>query len=241
MHECPPVHEKLWKFTHVADAPAQVVHLASLTGAHTKTVNVVRFSRDGTAIASGGDGGEIVVWRALEQQQQQGDARKGLTEAEQEVSWKVACILRGHSDDVQDICWSPDGTMLVSGSVDNTAIIWDAAKGKIVKRLHDHKHYVQGEYLFARRRHIERVQWQCELFDPQPLWKDGRIATHHVSSLSPSATLTVTHHFSPETRFHHRRRSCLGSVREVRRDAERRQDVPSIRGSAADKEAEEQQ
>ena len=132
------------------------MHLSSLTGAHTKTVNVVRFSRDGAAIASGGDGGEIVVWRPADQQAQQaqqgqGDARRRADE-EPELAWRVACILRGHSDDVQDLCWSPDGTMLVSGSVDNTAIVWDAAKGKIIKRLQDHKHYVQGTRRAAPRR-----------------------------------------------------------------------------------------
>ena len=60
------------------------------------------------------------------------------------AAWKVAQILRGHTDDVQDLCWSPDATMILSGSVDNTAIVWDANTGKIIKRLTDHKHYVQG-------------------------------------------------------------------------------------------------
>ena len=36
-------------------------------------------------------------------------------------------VLRGHSDVVNSIFWSPDGTKLVSGSRDNTARIWTAA------------------------------------------------------------------------------------------------------------------
>lgn len=38
-------------------------------------------------------------------------------------------FFRGHIEDVYDLCWSPDGNNLISGSVDNSAIIWDIAKG----------------------------------------------------------------------------------------------------------------
>lgn len=34
--------------------------------------------------------------------------------------------------------------MLVSGSVDNTAILWDVQKGRSVCILSDHKGFVQG-------------------------------------------------------------------------------------------------
>lgn len=36
-------------------------------------------------------------------------------------------VLRGHSDSVTSVFWSPDGTQLVSGSRDNTAKIWAVA------------------------------------------------------------------------------------------------------------------
>ena len=36
---------------------------------------------------------------------------------------------RGHLEDVYDMCWSTDGSRLISGSVDNSAIIWDINKG----------------------------------------------------------------------------------------------------------------
>ena len=36
---------------------------------------------------------------------------------------------RGHIEDVYDLAWSPDGIFLISGSVDNSAIIWDISKG----------------------------------------------------------------------------------------------------------------
>ena len=37
---------------------------------------------------------------------------------------------RGHLEDIYDLAWSPNGTQLVSGSVDNSAIIWDVDKGE---------------------------------------------------------------------------------------------------------------
>ncbi|XP_076239268.1 chromatin assembly factor 1, p105 subunit isoform X2 [Calliopsis andreniformis] len=66
---------------------------------------------------------------------------KEVEDKEQWVSWKV---LRGHLEDVYDISWSTDSNMLVSGSVDNTAIIWDIHKGRSTAILSDHKGFVQG-------------------------------------------------------------------------------------------------
>lgn len=42
--------------------------------------------------------------------------------------WRCAHILRGHTGDVLDICWSPDDSMLASSSVDNSVYIWNANK-----------------------------------------------------------------------------------------------------------------
>lgn len=36
---------------------------------------------------------------------------------------------RGHLEDIYDMCWSANSCCLVTGSVDNTAIIWDINKG----------------------------------------------------------------------------------------------------------------
>lgn len=56
-------------------------------------------------------------------------------------SWKV---LRGHIEDIYDISWSPDSNSLVSGSVDNSVILWDVQKGKNFCMLSDYKGFVQG-------------------------------------------------------------------------------------------------
>lgn len=46
-------------------------------------------------------------------------------------NWVSVKVLRGHKDDIYDLCWSPFSNELFSGSVDNTAIIWNVDKGKL--------------------------------------------------------------------------------------------------------------
>lgn len=58
--------------------------------------------------------------------------------------WLTLKILRGHMEDVYDLSWSPDSLSLVSGSVDNTAMIWNVETGKSTAILNDHKGFVQG-------------------------------------------------------------------------------------------------
>ena len=41
----------------------------------------------------------------------------------------VSSLYRGHVEDIYDACWSASSSYLVTGSVDNTAIIWDISKG----------------------------------------------------------------------------------------------------------------
>ena len=50
-------------------------------------------------------------------------------ELAEELTWATASIMRGHSSDVYDICWSNDSQYLVSGSIDNRCIIWKVDKG----------------------------------------------------------------------------------------------------------------
>lgn len=97
---------------------------------HSSSVNILRFSPSGEQLASGADGGELVLWK--------------LHYAENGNIWKVLKTLSFHRKDVLDLQWSPDGAFLISGSVDNSCIIWDATKGVLHQILDAHLHYVQG-------------------------------------------------------------------------------------------------
>ncbi|GER43605.1 transducin/WD40 repeat-like superfamily protein [Striga asiatica] len=97
---------------------------------HSSAVNAIRFSPSGEHLASGADGGELIIWKSH------------ATEAGE--VWKVLKSLVFHRKDVLDLQWSPDGAYLISGSVDNSCIIWDANKGSVHQILDGHFHYVQG-------------------------------------------------------------------------------------------------
>ncbi|KAG8084060.1 hypothetical protein GUJ93_ZPchr0010g8634 [Zizania palustris] len=58
--------------------------------------------------------------------------------------WKVHKSFLFHHKDVLDLQWSQNGAFLVSASVDNSCIVWDANKGAVQQKLDGHLHYVQG-------------------------------------------------------------------------------------------------
>ncbi|KAJ5559388.1 hypothetical protein N7513_001787 [Penicillium frequentans] len=53
-------------------------------------------------------------------------------------------ILEGHSDNVNSIAWSPDGSRLASASYDDTARIWDPATGQCISTLEGHSSLVMS-------------------------------------------------------------------------------------------------
>ncbi|KAM6955548.1 chromatin assembly factor 1 subunit B [Lycodopsis pacificus] len=136
---------RLWRVDSGPDGKAVVEFLSNLAR-HTKAVNVVRFSPNGELLASGGDDAAILLWKLNDSKepepapmfQEEEDAQLN------KESWSVVKTLRGHIEDVYDVCWTRDGNMMVSGSVDNTAIMWDINKGQKLCILNDHKSYVQG-------------------------------------------------------------------------------------------------
>ena len=57
-----------------------------------------------------------------------------------------ACVstLIGHSDPVTSVCFSPDGSKIVTGSMDKTVKIWDATNGACVSTLEGHSKTVSS-------------------------------------------------------------------------------------------------
>ncbi|XP_067848479.1 chromatin assembly factor 1 subunit B [Heptranchias perlo] len=136
---------RIWKADKGRDGKAVVDFLSNLIR-HTKAVNVVRFSPNGEILASGGDDALILLWK-LNDNKDIKESEQNLFEEDAQLNkenWTVLKTLRGHIEDVYDICWTTDGNYMVSGSVDNTAIMWDVNKGAKLSIFNEHKSYVQG-------------------------------------------------------------------------------------------------
>jgi len=124
---------RLWGVRRAPGSGEVEVDFRTGLSMHSRTVNSVRFSPDGRRLATAGDQGEVLLWHPVAA----GPEGPGL-------DWKVGKVLRGHVDDVQDVAWAPDSTALVTGSIENRALVWDAGKGGVLARLEGHSHYVQG-------------------------------------------------------------------------------------------------
>jgi len=88
---------------------------------HTVPPNVVRFSSRGTYLASGGCDSIIMIWDYRERY-------SGIGSSEKIFKWGQSKSLRGHVGDITDLCWSNDEKYLVSGSIDNFALLWNVEK-----------------------------------------------------------------------------------------------------------------
>jgi len=110
---------------------------------HQRAVNIVRWSPDGQLLASGDDESIIIIWKMKEGKGSGGtlfdDGAENNTE-----NWTVYQMIRSHLDDIYDLAWSPCSNYLLSGSVDNTAIVTQVHKNKKVSLLSDSRGFVQG-------------------------------------------------------------------------------------------------
>lgn len=92
---------------------ASCEELSVLEG-HESGVNEVRYSPDGTLLASASDDTRIILW----------DAASGAIVGE----------LQGHSAAVARVVFSPDGNVVASASEDGTLRLWDVASGAIIRQ-----------------------------------------------------------------------------------------------------------
>lgn len=108
---------------------------------HQKAVNVVKFSPSGEYLASGDDEPVILVWKKKTNEVTDSSDVKVI---EGEEQWLCHKTLRLHLDDVYDISWCADSNHLISGSIDNTAILWNVTNGTKIAMFSEHRGFVQG-------------------------------------------------------------------------------------------------
>ena len=120
--------------------------LYNLSGVHTGTVNVARFSPNGKYLATASDDSALVIWT------QRWKEEFGTTE--KKLGWASEKVLRGHTADVYDLSWGMDSKHLVSCSIDGSAILFSVEKGKGIQRFEGHRKFVQGVALDPLMKYI---------------------------------------------------------------------------------------
>ncbi|KAF8325231.1 WD40-repeat-containing domain protein [Cantharellus anzutake] len=133
---------------------------------HTKWVDSVSFSPDGSRLASASGDKTVRIWNAVTGEELK--ILRGHTKWVNSVSfssdgsriasassdktvriWDTVTgeglkILRGHTDWANSASFSPDGSRVVSASRDNTVRIWNAGTGGGLNVLHGHTGYVNS-------------------------------------------------------------------------------------------------
>ncbi|KAL2832073.1 TUP1-like enhancer of split-domain-containing protein [Aspergillus cavernicola] len=125
--------------TEDAGKPKQ---LASMSN-HSGTIHTVRFSPNGKYLASGADD-KIVCIYTLDANPPSHATNFGSNEPPPVENWRTSRRLIGHDNDVQDLGWSYDSSILVSVGLDSKVVVWSGHTFEKLKTLSIHQSHVKG-------------------------------------------------------------------------------------------------
>ncbi|MCJ1354317.1 MAG: HIR complex subunit [Icmadophila ericetorum] len=132
---------------------------------HSGTIHTVRFSSSGRFLASGADDKIVCVYTLdpnppshaaafgmfLELRKRGGQTtdfyfilRIGTNEAPPVEHWRIFRRLIGHDNDVQDLGWSYDSSILVTVGLDSKVVVWSGHTFEKLKTISSHQSHVKG-------------------------------------------------------------------------------------------------
>ncbi|KAI9716461.1 MAG: HIR complex subunit [Candelaria pacifica] len=139
-------HVRVWSteaIYHAADPNyTKPKQLASMSY-HSGTIHTVRFSSNNRYLASGADD-KIVCVYTLDPNPPSHSATFGTNEPPAAENWRIFRRLIGHDNDVQDLGWSYDSSILVSVGLDSKIVIWSGHTFEKLKTLSNHQSHVKG-------------------------------------------------------------------------------------------------
>jgi len=109
---------------------------------HLGTIHSVRFSPNGRYLASGADDKIICIYQL--ENGPPAIAPFGTSGPPPVENWKTSKRLIGHDNDVQDLAWSQDGSILVSVGLDSKVVVWSGNTFEKLKVLSIHQSHVKG-------------------------------------------------------------------------------------------------
>lgn len=109
---------------------------------HLGTIHSVRFSPNGRYLASGADDKIICIYQL--ESGPPAIAPFGTSGPPPVENWKTSKRLIGHDNDVQDLAWSHDGSILVSVGLDSKVVVWSGHTFEKLKILSLHQSHVKG-------------------------------------------------------------------------------------------------
>ncbi|KAF4121416.1 protein HIRA/HIR1 [Geosmithia morbida] len=137
-------HVRVWSTEAIYNAhdpdyakPRQLCHMSH----HLGTIHSVRFSPNGRYLASGADDKIICVYHL---DKSPAATTFGSNEPPPVENWKTYKRLIGHDNDIQDIAWSYDTSILVSVGLDSKVVVWSGYTFEKLRVLSVHGSHVKG-------------------------------------------------------------------------------------------------